>query len=115
MSAGEPITATRLQGRGIAVGLAKGAVATTVTVQDAAALTLVQPGDIVDLVAGATSDAVIPLPARVVASSVRVLAVLPASGMRPVGSVAVAVGQHTALTLAAATGQPLTVTVRAPP
>lgn len=114
VSAGEPITSTRLQGRGIAVGLPKGTVASTVTVQDAASLTLVQPGDTIDLVAGATADAIVPLPAHVVASTVRVLAVLPASAARPVGSVVVAVDQHTALALAAATGQPLTVTVRGP-
>ena len=115
LALGEPITSTRLRGRGIAIGLRKGMVATTVMLEDAAALTLIQPGDVIDVLAGVNADAVEPQAARVVATSARVLAVLPPSADRSVGSVVIAVDQRTALALAASSGRQMTATMRATP
>ena len=122
MTAGEPITSARLRGRGLAAGLRSGTVATTVPLTDTAALSILQPGDLIDLIAtsgpgnGPALDTA-PSRAQVVAPGVRVLAVLtgPDDADGATGSLVIAVTQTTALNIAAAGGNPMTATLRAPP
>lgn len=124
VTTGEPMTPARLRGRGLTAGLAPGTVATTVLVSDAAALSLIQPGELVDLIVTDSPDAQ-RAHAHVAARAVRVLAVLnsaPDAGLSngtgsndASSSLVVAANETTALTLAAAAGQPITATLRTPP
>jgi pilus assembly protein CpaB len=106
---GEPITDVRLVGAGLLRG-SKGLVAAPVRLVDAAAVALVRPGDLVDILAAAGIDpAGVPAsevgPARLVAGQARVLAVpgRPDSASSDDGALLlVAVTPQTARDLAAA-------------
>ncbi len=82
---GEPLTDVRLVGRALLAGLAPGRVAVPVRLADVGMLTLVEPGDRVDVlaaVAAASPDGSttgVSPPARVVAAGARVLTVPRAS------------------------------------
>jgi pilus assembly protein CpaB len=119
MNAGEPITPARLRGNGITTGLSPALVAATVLVANSAAANLIHAGDTVDVLAGmpVDSDSTLPLAARVVASDVRVLAVLDdgEDGGERSPSIVVAVNRPTALALAALGDAAVTVALRAPP
>ena len=86
VTAGEPITAARLLGRGLVTGLPSGMLAVPVSIADPHTADLVHAGDTVDLVAGpATTDlagtSVITRPdGRVVATRLLVLACLRDNG-----------------------------------
>jgi Flp pilus assembly protein CpaB len=80
---GEPVTDVRLVGRALLDGLTPGLVAVPVRLADTGMLTLVEPGDRVDVLAAATAEApdggttASSSPARLVAAGARVLAVPP--------------------------------------
>ncbi|MCW2529267.1 MAG: hypothetical protein JWM76_4127 [Pseudonocardiales bacterium] len=59
MTAGEPFTSARLLGRGLTAGLGADQVAITVRLSDAAAASLIQAGDLVDLLVASSSDGVV--------------------------------------------------------
>jgi pilus assembly protein CpaB len=114
IAVGEPVTETRLVGADLAVGLPAGTVVATVAVADAAASTVLHPGDHADLVRPATSDGdgTAGLPAVVLARDVTVLAVFTADSAQAAVSIAVAVDEATALRLSGSIGVPLVATVR---
>jgi pilus assembly protein CpaB len=121
MRRGEPITDVRLVGPGLLRG-DTGLVAAPVRLADAAATSLVRPGDLVDVLSaagvGATGQAAAGAPsARLVAVGARVLAVPPA-GDQPVSAddgalVVLAVSPDTARALAgAAAAERLSLVIR---
>lgn len=118
MDQGEPITTARIRGPGVTTGLAAGLVAVTVTITGPSTLSLIRAGDRVDLLATTPADARTLGPARVVASDVRVLAVLtPRSA--PAGDqssgLVVAASRSTALSIASVVDGSMTATLRMPP
>jgi pilus assembly protein CpaB len=118
MTRGEPITTARIRGPGITTGLTAGLVAVTVTITGPSTLALIQAGDRVDLLATTPADTDAASPARVVASSVRVLAVLASNsgttGDQATGLV-VAVSRSAALSIASVIDGSMTATLRMPP
>jgi pilus assembly protein CpaB len=123
---GEAVTLTRLVDGAITAGLPAGMVAAPVQLAGTAAAGFVQPGQRVDLLAGAptanaasavASDAPASSLARTIAEGVRVLAVTPGSSTAGTDNtrIVVAVDRATALRLAAAAEGTLLVTVRRPP
>lgn len=85
VGAGEPLTAQRFVGPSLLAGYGAGVVGVPVRIADAAAVALVRPGDVVDVLAASGSPLTAepgaegggqPRPADVVASRVRVVAVL---------------------------------------
>jgi pilus assembly protein CpaB len=123
---GEAMTSTRLVDGAITAGLPAGMVAAPVQLADAAAAGFVQPGQRVDLLAGAPSansatavenDSSSRAPARTVAEGVRVLAVTPSGSTAGTDNtrLVVAVDRATALRLAAVAEGTLLVTLRTPP
>lgn len=124
MTIGEPFTPARLYGRGLAAGLRPAQVAATVTLADPSGAQLLQAGDVVDLVVAPQSsvvDGTTATPARVLVSSVRLLAVLApvsASGSGDVlGTARLVVVTDVAgsLRIAGAGPSPIVATLRAPP
>jgi pilus assembly protein CpaB len=92
VTAGEPLTDVRFVGPSLVAGYGADVVAVPVRIADATAATLVRPGDLVDVLAASSSpldlgaevaSAAGPEPAVVVASAVRVIAVL---GGAPTGT-----------------------------
>ena len=104
---GEPITDVRLVGPGLLTGSA-GLVAAPVRLADAAAVALVRPGDLVDVLAAAGTDptgqAYASSVAQLVATRARVLALPRSSDASPADGalVLLAVSPETALALAGA-------------
>ncbi len=118
MNRGEPVTAARIRGPGITTGLPAGLVAVTVTITGPSTLALIQAGDRVDLLATAPADTDAVRPARVVASAVRVLAVLapnPSTTDDQAAGLVVAVNRATALSIASVVDGSMTATLRMPP
>jgi Flp pilus assembly protein CpaB len=85
VGAGEPLTAQRFVGPSLLAGYGAGLVGVPVRIADAAAVALVRPGDVVDVLAASGSpltaepgvaDGDGPRPAAVVASKLQVVAVL---------------------------------------
>ena len=122
--AGEPITDIRFVGRSLVTALAAtGAVATPVRIADTGAARLLQPGDVVDVLAAVPPGAGQPVAspsteAAVVADGVRVLTVLPpddAVGTGDGALVLLATTRSVAAKLAlAAVSARLSITLRAP-
>jgi pilus assembly protein CpaB len=121
LGVGELVTSTRLVGAGLSTALPSGLIAVPVPLADAASIHLIQAGEHVDLLrvpttsaAGteATSGA-----AEVLASSVLVLAALPATDTAAGqdAELVVAATASEELRLAAAVGSAIVATVRAPP
>ena len=118
MDRGEPITTARIRGPGITTGLTAGLVAVTVTITGPNALALIGAGDRVDLLATAPADTDAVRPARVVASDVRVLAVLAprsATANDQSAGLIVAVSPAAALVIASVVDGSMTATLRMPP
>jgi pilus assembly protein CpaB len=118
MDRGEPVTTARIRGPGITTGLTPGLVAVTVTITGPSTLTLIRAGDRVDLLAATPADTNAVSPARVVASGVRVLAVLAprSSGADDQSAgLVVAVSRATALSIASVVDGSMTATLRMPP
>lgn len=117
MGMGEPVTAARLRGPGVTTGLPAGWVAATIVLDNAAAGGLVRAGDHVDVLSapGADPAATEARRARVVASDVRVLDVLPGDGsaVSP-ATVVIAADLATSLDVASVGASPLTITLRGP-
>jgi pilus assembly protein CpaB len=118
MDRGEPITTARIRGPGITTGLTPGLVAVTVTITGPSTLALIRAGDRVDLLAATPADADAVRPARIVASAVRVLAVLtPRSSTADDQSagLVVAASRAAALSIASVVDGSMTATLRMPP
>jgi Flp pilus assembly protein CpaB len=118
MDRGEPITTARIRGPGITTGLTPGLVAVTVTITGPSTLALIRAGDRVDLLAATPADTNAVRPARVVATAVRVLAVLtPHSSTADDQSagLVVAVSRASALSIASVVDGSMTATLRVPP
>ena len=118
MDRGEPFTPARLRGPGVTVGLRVGFVAVTVTIGGPSALALIRAGDTVDLLATTAPEAGGLGHARIVASAIRVLAVVPTGtdGVdQQTTALVVAVTSPAALALAAVAGGSMTATLRMPP
>jgi pilus assembly protein CpaB len=118
MDRGEPVTTARIRGPGITTGLAAGLVAVTVTITGPSTLALIRAGDRVDLLAATPADADAVRPARIVASAVRVLAVLtPRSSTADDQSagLVVAASRAAALSIASVVDGSMTATLRMPP
>lgn len=106
MTRGEPITAARLLDTGLSAALKPGQVALTVGLAGGSQAAILQAGALVDLYAADSATALIagsPLPAstgRLLGSSLRVLAVLPApaepTGAGPGPSLVIAADRSTA-------------------
>lgn len=118
MDRGEPITTARIRGPGITTGLTAGLVAVTVTITGPSTLALIRAGDRVDLLATTPADTGAVRPARVVASAVRVLAVLTprsATADDQSAGLVVAVSRAAALSIASVVDGSMTATLRMPP
>lgn len=118
MDQGEPLTSARLRGPGVTVGLATGFVAVTVTISGPTTLGLIRAGDTIDLLATTAPEAGGVGHARVVASDIRVLAVVPAGSEgtdQQTTALVVAVTRPAALAVAAVVDGSLTATLRMPP
>lgn len=118
MDRGEPLTSARLRGPGVTVGLPPGFVAVTVTISGPSALGLIRAGDTVDLLATTAPEAGGLGHARVVASAVRVLAVVQAGatgGDQQTTALVVAVTRPAALAVASVVDGSMTATLRMPP
>lgn len=118
MDRGEPITTARIRGPGITTGLATGLVAVTVTISGPSTLALIRAGDRVDLLATTPADTDAVASARVVASAVRVLAVLASHSSTTddqAAGLVVAVSRTAALSIASVVDGSLTATLRVPP
>lgn len=118
MDRGEPITTARIRGAGITTGLPANLVAVTVTITGPSTLALIRAGDRVDLLATTPSDTNAVRPARIVASAVRVLAVLTSNSSTTDGQGAglvVAVSRAAALSIASVVDGSMTATLRMPP
>jgi Flp pilus assembly protein CpaB len=112
IGAGEAVTTARLVGVDLTARLAGGLVAVPVPLADPAAAPVIQPGDVVDLLAGPTAPA---QAARLLAGSVLVLAVLPASEPGVDADLVVAVPVTAEESLSGAVGEEIVATLRAPP
>jgi pilus assembly protein CpaB len=118
MNRGEPITTARIRGPGITAGLPASLVAVTVTITGPSTLALIQAGDRVDLLATAPADTDAVRPARVVASAVRVLAVLASKSSTTddqATGLVLAVSRAAALSIASVVDGSMTATLRVPP
>lgn len=118
MDQGEPVTTARIRGPGVTTGLPAGLVAVTVTITGPNTLALIRAGDRVDLLATTPADTGASKSARVVASDVRVLAVLTslsATTDDQSAGLVVAVSRSTALAIASVADGSMTATVRVPP
>jgi Flp pilus assembly protein CpaB len=118
MDRGEPITTARIRGPGITTGLTPGLVAVTVTITGPSTLALIRAGDRVDLLAATPADTSAVRPARVVATAVRVLAVLTphsATADDQSAGLVVAVSRASALSIASVVDGSMTATLRMPP
>jgi Flp pilus assembly protein CpaB len=115
IGSGEAVTATRLLGVDLAVGLPRDWVVATVAIADATTSRVLRPGDHVDLIRPAAPQDVDAAAASavVLARNVRVLAVLSRDGPEDGVSVAVAVDEATALRLSETSGTALLATLRA--
>lgn len=117
---GEPLTATRLRGPGIAAGLPPGTVAVAVALTSSAAGHFIRAGDRVDLLlAPADPAGPVAAPSRVLAGDIRVLDVVTGdTATDPTGtgtSLLVAVDHAAALRIAAVPGTAVLATLRPPP
>jgi Flp pilus assembly protein CpaB len=113
VQAREAVTATRLVGAGLAVGLGSELVATTITLSDRSAGGLLRAGDLIDLYVGADGEQ--NSTAALLAEAVRVLAVLSPDTDDASTPIVVAVDRSAALKIAGADGRLLLATVRGSP
>jgi Flp pilus assembly protein CpaB len=136
MTSGEPFTTARLLGRGLTAGLGADQVAITVGLADAAGASLIQAGDLVDLLVASSSSGDLPTEgstaagssdgtetalnpsARVLVSRVRVLAVLISAASRAdstgPASLVVATDLAGSLRIAGAADAAILATLRSP-
>ena len=118
----EPVTAARLVGRELAIGLGPDLVAAAVPLADARAVDLVRAGDRVDLLSTARTDALVtssgPATVGTLARAARVLAVLPADASSADGSgaeVVLAVSRPVAVSITRDAASRVFTVVLAPP